>query len=982
MVGDHLLSYDGVTLVSPATLLALEENSTSRPPRLPLKVSRYGAEITLTVPRGSLGIVTSIELPDDVRNIYRESWMALQADNVSESITKTRLAARTMLGRGESVTAAWIWWSQGVRFGRAKRWMDATNMYTEALALLKSNSDIAARSRALSALGSCELAQGKLDEAADQWIQAERVDSQSGYEWWAAGDLAQLAAVANTKGDLLKAQEYNLKAKTAYEKLSSRSPELAATLNNLGEVLRSLGELREAEDLLNASLKMKESFLGGDDADPNVLLSIAGTLSDLGGIALARGDLQFARDYLTRALRTRERFLSDDADDLAAAFSNLGYVDHEEGNIPAAEEKYLRALAIYQRTAPGSATCAAVLGNLGNAAYDRKDLATADTLYHQSIAILEKVSPGSLDLAKAYNNYGNILVAKGQPESGRQNHLRAKTIYERLAPESLDLALVLNSMGTVALDQRQFDAAQSFFAQAVGIIELQRRRIRVTEARAFLVGARMSEYTGLIRAYLGQKDYAHALEAIERAHARSLAEIVFERNFRPTDVPRELLDKQNALTEKRNAAYYKLSVLDPQADAAIIDQLREQIRHFTIEQRDLANQIRQTSPRFAHLIYPEPPTISQIQAELDPGTILLTYFVDESETYLFTVTNSSPVGLSRIAVTRRDLNNLIDTLMMRVGLRGGTGVVQDLSRTLYDLLIKPVRGEIDSAKRVLICPDGMLQKLSFSALQLTENATTAGSASAGRRFLAELKPLHFIVSMGVYGEVRKREVAPLAQAQETLLALGDPEYKSSAGGGQQIVRECGTVRDVLSPLPLTREQVETIRDLYGDHALVRLGAQASKTTLRNESGKFSVIHIASHGFVEDCDPLGSFLALTPEGDPSEGLLHAFEIMDSLQLRADLVVLSGCQTGQGEISKSEGVIGLTRAFQYAGARSVLVSLWEITDNSSSELMKEFYRQYKNGVSKDEALQRAEVKLIKSEFSHPYFWAPFVLVGDWR
>jgi CHAT domain-containing protein/Tfp pilus assembly protein PilF len=982
MVGDTLLSYDGVTLVSPATLLALEENPASGTPRLPLRVRREGAEITLTVPRGSLGIIASMELPDDVRDIYRQAWMALQAENISESIEQTRSAAQTMLAHGERVTAAWIWWSQGMRFGRAKQWTNAGNMYAEALTLLKDHVDAAARSRALSALGDCKLAQGLSDEAADQWIQAERVDSQAGYQWWEAGDLTQLARVASAKGDLLKAQEYNLKAKLTYEKLSSTSSELARTLNNLGEVKRSLGDLRQAEDLLNASLKMKESFLVGDDPDPSALLSIAGTLSDLGGIALARGDLQSARDYLTRALRTRERFLSDDSEDLAAAMSNLGNVDHEEGNIAAAEEKYRRALAIYQKTAPASAACAGVLGNLGNAAYDRKDLATAESLHRQSIAIFEKVSPGSLDVAKAYHNYGNILIAMSRQETGAQNHLRAKTIYDRLAPESLDLALVLNSMGTVALDQKQYDAAQTLFAQAVGIIEIQRSRIRVTESRAFLVGARMSEYTGLIRAYLGQKAYAHAFEAIERAHARSLAELVFERDFSPTDVPRELLDKQRGITEKRNAAFYRLGVLDPQRDAAIIDQLREQIRHYTVEQRELENQIKQASPRFAQLIYPEPFTVLQVQDVLDPGSVLLTYFVDESETYLFTVTKSGPVSFYQVAVSRSELNNLISTFMMRVGRLGGTGVVQQLSRTLYDLLIKPVRGGIDSAKRLLICPDGVLHKLSFSALELTDGAPGAESGSAERHFLAELKPMHFIVSMGVYNELRRSAAPILLPDPGIVLALGDPAYKSSAAGGQQIVRECGTVRDVLSLLPLTRQQVETIKNLYGDHALVRLGAQASKTTIRNESAKASVIHIASHGFVENCDPLGSFLALTPEEDPSGGLFHAFEIIDSLRLHAALVVLSGCQTGQGEISKSEGVIGLTRAFQYAGARTVLVSLWEITDNSSSDFMKEFYRQYKNGVSKDEALQRAQVAMIRSEFSHPYFWAPFILVGDWK
>src|SRR5262249_34839167 len=144
-----------------------------------------------------------------------------------------------------------------------------------------------------------------------------------------------------------------------------------------------------------------------------------------------------------------------------------------------------------------------------------------------------------------------------------------------------------------------------------------------------------------------------------------------------------------------------------------------------------------------------------------------------------------------------------------------------------------------------------------------------------------------------------------------------------------------------------------------------------------------ILHIACHGLIDNQDPLASALALSPEGAEDDGLLRAFEVMEKMRLRADLVVLSACETGLGEETRHEGIVGLTRAFQYAGARSVVGSLWSIADASTARLMAEFYRNLKAGVAKDEALRRAQVALIRSkEYGHPFYWAPFLLVGDWR
>lgn len=974
MVGDNLLSYDGVTLISPATLLALEENSRQAAGTGTLRLRREGQEINMSVPRGPLGVVTSMETPEDAHRLYIESWMALQSGNVGESLEKTRTAAQAVLARGDRVRAAWVWWSQGIRYDRAQKWNEAERAYKEALALLEGSPDVAARSRAWSALGNDSIAQGRLGEATERWGKALEIDEGAGYGWWVAGDLMQLARAAQAGGELLRARELGRKAHEAYAGMSPRSPELAGVLNNLGEVARSLGDLHEAEELLTSSLRMKEA-LAGADPDPPSLLSIAGTLSNLGGVALARGDIKFARDYFARALRPREQYLPEDSPEVAASYSNAGYVEHEDGKIAEAEGYYRRALAIYNRSAPDSAEYAQVLANLGNAAYDRKDYVAAETFYNQVIPIFERAAPGSLDSAKAYHNLGNIQAALHKVETAQANYSRALTIYERLAPESLDLAMVLNSRGAAELDAGRYGEAQALFAHAVSIVEGQRRQIRSTEARAFLVGQRMSEYTGLLRSYIGLRDYARAFETLERARARSLAEQIFEHSFDlEAGAPKDLLNRQRGITERRNADYFRLSRLDPQRDASLIGRLRDEIAGLAVEQRQLTFEVRQASPKYAELQYPDPPGLERMREALDPGTLLLSYFVDDDETYLFAV-GKTDLSFYRIAAGRDELARKSAAFML--GVSSPEGVFREAGRSLYDILLRPAQAQIDAAQRILLSPDGPLHKLTFAAL-VFKPQTEAGAS----RYFVEMKPLHVVVSMGVYEGLRARS-APADRSQQTVLALGDPAYAPPGGPPAQVVFDCGARRDALAPLPVTREQVQEIKRLFGERATAQLDRDASETNLKRLAPQASIIHIASHGYAENCDPLGSFIVLSQAGGAEEGLLRAFEIMDELRLNADLVTLSACETGLGEITKSEGVTGLTRAFQYAGAKSVVVSLWSVRDTSTSQLMAEFYRQYKDGKSKDEALRLAQVALIgSSQYSHPYHWAAFVLNGHWR
>ncbi|MBI2297438.1 MAG: CHAT domain-containing protein, partial [Armatimonadetes bacterium] len=308
------------------------------------------------------------------------------------------------------------------------------------------------------------------------------------------------------------------------------------------------------------------------------------------------------------------------------------------------------------------------------------------------------------------------------------------------------------------------------------------------------------------------------------------------------------------------------------------------------------------------------------------------------------------------------------------------------------------QAEIDGAQRLLICPDDVLHTLPFAALVTREEGGV-------KHYLVEDKPLHTIVSMGVYVEARKaRSNEPNRQPW---MGFGDPAYdelpppspspragreaesgapspstgRAGVGADDAYIRRGGR----LARLPGTRVEVDAIAKVMGAGAVERLGKDATETAARTGTGGYRIVHFACHGLLDDIDPFGSALALSPDKQ-NDGLLRAYEILERVRLKADLVVLSACQTGLGERTKYEGVVGLTRAFIYAGTPSVIVSLWSVSDESTAALMTELYRQLQAGKSKDEALRQAQLALLHDaahpEWSQPYYWAAFELVGDWR
>jgi len=305
---------------------------------------------------------------------------------------------------------------------------------------------------------------------------------------------------------------------------------------------------------------------------------------------------------------------------------------------------------------------------------------------------------------------------------------------------------------------------------------------------------------------------------------------------------------------------------------------------------------------------------------------------------------------------------------------------------LYQSLLGPVEKMLNDYKHIVIVPDGILHYLPFEALVTRWEA-------GGPRFLIFDHLVTYASSASALGLLQAAQAAP-CQREPRLLTYADPVFASHHRGTKSAKGE-NPLLDVtrslyathgmsFDPLPYTRVEAQSIAARFPKKAArLFLGREATESSLKHERlEEFSQLHFATHGLIDEEVPARSGVVFSLVGDDAEdGILQMNEIFN-LDLNADLVVLSACQSGLGKLVRGEGMIGLTRAFMYAGASSVVVSLWNVRDSSTAEFMKSFYRHLRAGKGKAEALRQAKLDMIRSDlpaYRFPYFWAPFVLIG---
>jgi CHAT domain-containing protein len=286
---------------------------------------------------------------------------------------------------------------------------------------------------------------------------------------------------------------------------------------------------------------------------------------------------------------------------------------------------------------------------------------------------------------------------------------------------------------------------------------------------------------------------------------------------------------------------------------------------------------------------------------------------------------------------------------------------------LYSALVSPARDVLQGARRLIVVPDGALWDLPFQALR-----------SPSGRFLIEDVAVSYVPSLSVLSDM---ETHPRARtrAEGALLAIGNPELGAAANRRSS----SALLSSPLEPLPETEAQVREIARLYDARATsVRVGAGARESWLKAEAPHYRILHLATHGVLDGASPLYSELVLAAPatGESDDGLLEAREILD-LDLRADLAVLSACETGRGRVGAGEGLIGMTWAFFVAGCPTTVASQWKVEAAATNRLMLAFHRELQRGRAPAEALRLSAVEqLQRPEQRHPFYWAGFVAMGD--
>jgi CHAT domain-containing protein len=370
-------------------------------------------------------------------------------------------------------------------------------------------------------------------------------------------------------------------------------------------------------------------------------------------------------------------------------------------------------------------------------------------------------------------------------------------------------------------------------------------------------------------------------------------------------------------------------------------------------------------------------TIESASLMPDRNTVLLEFAVQENQTYLFVLSRNkvaeakSDLQVYKINIKQKDLTDLAQRFNQRITSRN-LGF-QELASQLYTLLLKPAQAQLQNVNTLVIVPDGILWELPFQAL-----------LSAPKRYLLQDYAISYAPSLTVLKEMRALQVKRhKANVQtKTLLALGNPAIGIETADKVTAV----FMDEKLLPLPEAERQVKALQQIYGSsNSSVYIGTNAGEARLKQEAGNYRILHFATHGIVNNDNPMYSCLVLSQlqSNASDDGLLEAWEIM-KMDLNADLVILSACDTARGKVGAGEGMIGLAWSLFVAGCPTTVVSQWKVETASNTEMMIAFHKNLttaKGQINKAEALRQAALKLMKNrQYSHPFYWAPFVIIGD--
>lgn len=762
---------------------------------------------------------------------------------------------------------------------------------------------------------------------------------------------------------------------------------LARTLAYLGQAYSSTGKYAQAEEQLQMALSIRQDKL------PETHELIAASYNDL-GMVYSQTDVDKALDYFDKALALYTRLHGASHPKIAIVTTNIGLAYRSMKLYGDAITNFEDALKVWQTVyANPHPAQAFVLLNLGQTYASMGELAAALGYYEKALAIYQathqKKHP---DIASTYNLIGKIKITQGKFDEGLANYQQA-LIANVSNFESTDISQ--NPDGTMFYNGNQLLYSIMYKAQALegryfgktlkqadldeALVNLKTcdaliDRLRQQTAKesdkitlgaianeVYADGARiayeLSEVAFRKRAryretsfYFAEKSKAAVLlDAISDTHAKSFA-----------GIPDDILEEERGLKSALALVNQKLAQKPSEEEEKY---LRETAFHLNQSYQAFIKNLEGQYPEYFNLKYNSTaPSIAQVQNLLPEKTAILSYLIDDyngrARLYIYIITKKSfqakskplPANYNKHLTGYRNSIYFLDKhAFIETATELHRILIPKLPRIITDLVILPA---------------GRMGVIPFEAL-LTSKVKDEETPYPALPYLAKKYSTRYEFSTGL---ILQNQTQKPSSIQKALLCA-----PISFPG-----------KDRLSDLPGTAAEVNTLNELFTKRKIaseVMVNQQASESALKTKPLKdYSVLHFATHGIVDENNPELSRIFLQNDSEAEDGNLFSGEIYN-LKLNANLVTLSACETGLGKISKGEGVIGLSRALVYAGAKNIIVSFWSVADESTAQLMTNFYALLLEDQSStfSSTLRQAKLNLMNGRYAAPYYWAPFVLIG---
>lgn len=799
-----------------------------------------------------------------------------------------------------------------------------------------------------------------------------------------------------------------------------------AVLSNLGGIYNQMGDNQKALDYFNQALPMRREVKDRSGE--------AATLNNLGGVYGRLGENQRALQLYLQALPIR-REVKDTIGE-AATLSNLGTTSYKLGDKEKALDYFNQLLSLVKITGNKAAEAYAV-NHIGLIYFDRADNEKALDYYKQALDILTALG-GRDGLIASHNSIGRVYYRlKDYPKA--LESFNQSALISREASNRYSLSNALYSIALVEYAQNDLTKAKEHIEEAIKEVEYIRTNVESQDLRVSYLSIVQEYYELAINILIRlhkmdpKEEYiSAALFMSEKARARSLADLLAQAkvNIRQGVDP-TLLEQEKILIEKlNNKELERTRLFSRKATKEQADKIIKEIDELVSKYNEIQGEIRQKSPQYANLGRLELPPLKEIQEKnIDQNTIILEYFLGEQQSYLWVVTSNSLkyYQLPKKSEIETLAKQLYEVLIApgkkikfetpterKIRLAKADEQYQKLARELSNLLLAPLAEQIAN-KKLLIMAQGALQYVPFSALPLPSTNQNKSKSLKTNKFLPLITSCEVtnLSSIATLLALQQRETKTF---DKTLTVLADPVFEPNdervkeslskiksdkAIESNKLVnentnqilllrsaQETNLTGDdnVFVRLPGTRAEANAIGSLINDEnkKLLVLDFEASRSTLfTTQLQDYQHIHFATHGLLNERHPELSGIVLSlvdNKGQFQDGFLRLNEIFN-LTISADTVVLSGCQTGLGKDIKGEGLVGLTRGFMYAGASSVVVSLWNVNDKVTADLMTRFYKSLLTSPKKTPvaSLRNAQLSLWKENFS-PYFWASFIVQGQ--